>query len=103
MYPVICLWDLGHAYMLAGRYDKVIAALKSVLNRNPNFHPAHIYLAIAYGELGRTAEAKAEAAEFARMSSPMSWEDWRQRLPYKDQTVIERFFDVLRKAGVKPW
>ena len=103
MYPVICLWDLGHAYMLAGRYDKAIAALKSVLNRNPNFHPAHIYLAIAYGELGRTAEAQAEAAEFARMSSPMSWEDWRQRLPYKDQTVIEHFFDVIRKAGVKPW
>jgi tetratricopeptide (TPR) repeat protein len=102
-YPVIYLWDLGHASMLAGRYEEAIAALKRVLHRNPNFHPAHIYLAITYGELGRAEEAQAEAAEFVRMSPAVSWEGWRQRLPYKDQTVIERFFDVLRKAGVKPW
>jgi adenylate cyclase len=103
MYPVVYLWDLGHAYMLAGRYDEAIAALTRVLHRNPNFHPAHIYLAIAYSELGRAEDAQAEAAEFMRMSASMSWEDWRQRLPYKDQTVVQGFFDVLRKAGVKPW
>ncbi|MCK5553208.1 MAG: tetratricopeptide repeat protein, partial [Deltaproteobacteria bacterium] len=103
IYSVVYLWDLGHAYFLVGRYEEAIAALKRVLHRNPNFHPAHIYLAIAYGELGRTAEAQAEAAEFVRMSPSMSWEDWRQRLPYKDQTLIEHFFDVLRKAGIKPW
>jgi len=103
VYPVVYLWDLGHAYMLAGRYEEAIAALTRTLHRNPNFHPAHIYLAITYSELGRAEEAQAEAAEFARMSSPMSWEDWRQRLPYKDEGVIEHFFDVLRKAGVEPW
>jgi len=103
VYPVVYLWDLGHAYMLAGRYEEAIAALTRTLHRNPNFHPAHIYLAITYSELGRVEEAQAEAAEFARMSSPMSWEDWRQRLPYKDEGVIEHFFDVLRKAGVEPW
>jgi adenylate cyclase len=103
VYPVVYLWDLGHAYMLAGRYEEAIAALTRTLHRNPNFHPAHIYLAITYSELGRAKEAQAEAAEFARMSSPMSWEDWRQRLPYKDEGVIEHFFDVLRKAGVEPW
>jgi adenylate cyclase len=103
VYPVIYLWDLGHAYMLARRYEEAIAALTRVLHRNPNFHPAHIYLAITYSEIGRAAEAQAEAAEFARMSPSMSWEDWRQRLPYKDEAVIERFFEVLHKAGVEPW
>ena len=103
MYPVSYLWDLGHACMLAGRYEEAIVALKRVLHRNPNFHPAHIYLAITYSELGRAKDAQAEAAEFARMSSPMSWEDWRQRLPYKDEAVIEHFFEVLREVGVKPW
>jgi len=103
MYPVNYLFDLGHAYMLAGRYKEAVTALKRLLHRNPNFHPAHIYLAITYSELGRAAEAQAEAAEFAGMSSSMSWEDWRHRLPYKDEAVIEHFFDVLRKVGVRPW
>jgi adenylate cyclase len=103
VYPVNYLFSLGHAYMLVGRYEEAIATLKRTLNRNPNFHPAHIYLAITYSELGRVAEAQAEAGEFAGMSSSMSWEDWRQRLPYKDEAVIEHFFDVLRKVGVKPW
>jgi adenylate cyclase len=103
MYPVNYLFSLGHAYMLAGRYEEAAAALTRIVHRNPNFHPAHIYLAITYSELGRVAEAQAEAGEFAGMSSSMSWEDWRQRLPYKDEAVIEHFFDVLRKVGIKPW
>jgi len=103
MYPVSYLFNLGHAYMLAGRYEEAVAALTRVLHRNPDFHPAHIYLAITYSELGRAAEAQAEGGEFAGKSSPMSWEDWRQRLPYKDEAVIKHFFDVLRKVGVKPW
>jgi hypothetical protein len=33
----------------------------------------------------------------------MSWQNWRERLPYKDQSVLERLFEVLGKAGVRPW
>jgi adenylate cyclase len=103
IYPVWYLWGLSHAYFLTGQYDEAIAAFKSVLNRNPNFHPAHIYLAIIYSELGRVEEAQAEAAEFMRMSALTSWEAWRERLPYKDQAVLERLFQALLKAGLKPW
>jgi hypothetical protein len=28
-------------------------------------------------------------------------EGWKQRLPYKDQSVLERLIDSLRKAGLK--
>ena len=63
--------------------------------------PAHLYLAASYGELGREEEARAEAAEIERLSPQTSLEALRQRLPYKDQAVLERLFDGLRKAGVK--
>lgn len=43
---------LGHAYWLTGAHEKAIAALKRVLTRNPDFLPAHGYLAAIYSELG---------------------------------------------------
>jgi len=99
--PVWYFHGLGHAYFLAGRYEEAIAALKRVLNRNPNFWPAHIYLAASYVELGQEKEARAEAAEVLSVNPNFSLEAGGQRLPYKDQAVLERLADALRKAGLK--
>jgi adenylate cyclase len=101
VYPVWYLWNLGHAYFLTNRYEEAIETLNRVLDPNPDHLPAHVYLAASYGELGRQAEARAEAAECERLSPQTSTEAWRQRLPYKDQAVLERLFDSLRKAGLK--
>jgi adenylate cyclase len=101
MYPVWYLWNLGHGYFLTGRYEEAIKTLKRILDRNPNFLPAHVFLAASYSELGRHEEARAEAAEVMKLSPQTSTEAWRQRIPYKDQAVLERLFDGLRKAGVK--
>jgi len=95
------LWELGHAYFLTGHHKEAIETFKGVIDRNPDHLPAHAYLAASYSELGREEEARAEAAEFARLSPQTSSEAWRQRLPYKDQAVLERLFDSLRKAGLK--
>jgi adenylate cyclase len=100
-YPMWYLWQLGHAYFSAGQNEEAIETLKRALNRNPDFRPAHLYLAASYGELAREEEARAEAAEIERLSPQTSLEALRQRLPYKDQAVLERLFDGLRKAGVK--
>jgi adenylate cyclase len=101
VYPVFYLWNLGHAYFLTGQYEEAIAALNRVLNRNPNFYPAHFYLAASYSELGREDEARAEVAELQRKWPECSLENARQRLPYKDQAVLERLFDAQRKASLK--
>jgi tetratricopeptide (TPR) repeat protein len=101
LYPAYYLFHLGHAYFLTGEYEEAIAALKRVLNRNPNFFPAHIYLAASYIELGQVDKARAEAAEILRMNPNLSFEVAGQRLPYKDQAVLERLGDALRKAGLK--
>jgi adenylate cyclase len=100
-YPVWYLLNLGHAYYLAGRYEEAIAVLKRVFNRNPNFWPAHIYLAASYIELGLEKEARAEAAELVKMNPNFSVDARKGRLPYKDQAVLERLSESLRKAGLK--
>ena len=100
-YPLPYLSYLGHAYRMAGRYEEAIAACKKAVVHNPNYLPAHIFLAATYGELGREEEAQAEATTVLRISPNFSVEEMRQRLPYKDLAAMERFLAGLRKAGLK--
>ncbi|MFQ5828155.1 MAG: tetratricopeptide repeat protein [Candidatus Methylomirabilia bacterium] len=98
-YPFYYLWTLGHAYWLTGRHEEAIRALKRVLTRNPDWLPAHAHLAVIYSELGRKQDARAEMAELQRLSPEASLERVKERLPYKDQAVLERFLEGFRKAG----
>jgi adenylate cyclase len=100
-YPVWYLETLGSRYYWAGRYEEAMATYKRIFTRYPNRLLAHIGLAATYGALGREAEARAETAEVLRLSPNFSPEVLRQRLPFKDPTLAERFLDHLRKAGLK--
>ena len=49
--------DLGFHYYYTRRYDDAVKQLKFVLDMNPNFPPAHLWLGRTYQELGRFDEA----------------------------------------------
>ena len=53
-YPFYYLWTLGHAYYLTGRTGEAVDAFNKVVQQNPNFVPAHAYLAVLFTEMGRT-------------------------------------------------
>jgi tetratricopeptide (TPR) repeat protein len=93
--------DLGRAYYLLGWHEEAIAALQKTLTWNPNFLATHVLLAATYNELGQEEEARAEVAEVLRMAPNASLEGLRQRLPFKDPAVSERWLAALRKAGLK--
>jgi adenylate cyclase len=93
--------SVGAAYYLAGRPEEAIASLKQYLGRYPNILHAHMTLAAAYSELGREAEARAEATEVLRINPQFSLEVHKQRVPIKDPAVLERHLAALRKAGLK--
>jgi adenylate cyclase len=59
---------LGRAYFMTGQYDEAILATKKALDRNPNYLPAHAFLAASYSSLGREAEANAAAEEVLRIN-----------------------------------
>jgi TolB-like protein len=101
MHQTEYLWNLGHTYFLMGRYKEAIVTLKIARDRNPEYLPVHVYLCASYIKLGQEKEARAEAAEVNRLSPQTSIEAWKQRLPYKNQAVLEHLFDSLRKAGLK--
>jgi adenylate cyclase len=62
------LAGVGSAYAVAGRPEEAITPLKQYLSRYPNILGAHLTLAAVYSELGKEAEARAEAAEVLRLS-----------------------------------
>jgi TolB-like protein/Flp pilus assembly protein TadD len=95
------LASVGTAYAVAGRYAEAVAPLQRYLSHYPNILPAHLTLAVVYSELGKEAEARAEAAEVLRLNPNFSLEIHRQRVPIKDPAVVERQLAALRKAGLK--
>jgi adenylate cyclase len=101
IYPVYYVWSLGHAYFLMERYEAAIEAFKRALIRNPNFHPAYFFLAASHSELGQEEEARADVAELMRKWPGGCLEVAKEMLPYKDNAVLERLFDALRRAGLK--
>jgi TolB-like protein/DNA-binding winged helix-turn-helix (wHTH) protein/tetratricopeptide (TPR) repeat protein len=92
---------LGQAYYLLGRTAEAIAPLQRVLSVYPHRVEARVLLAAVYSELGKAAEARAEAAEVLRLNPKFSLEVHRQRMPIKDPTVLERHIVALRKAGLQ--
>ena len=100
-YPFFYLWTLGHAYYLTGRSDEAIATFRKVLARNPNFVPAHAFLAVLYRERGLEQDARSEWAAAERLSPQASVESLRQRMPYKNEKDLERVLAAIRKGGLK--
>jgi TolB-like protein/predicted Zn-dependent protease len=95
------LYSVGTAYYLVGRTEEAIAPLKQYLARYPNILGTHLTLAAVYSELGKEAEAQAEAAEVLRLNPKFSLEVHKERVPIKDSAVLERHIAALRKAGLK--
>jgi TolB-like protein/Tfp pilus assembly protein PilF len=100
-YPAQYLVTLGQAYTLTRQYEEATAVLKRTITRNPNFLPAHVFLAVVYNESSREEEARAAAAEILRISPNFTLEGLQQRIHYKDPAVLDRFVTALRKAGLK--
>jgi adenylate cyclase len=100
-YQAHCVFHLAHSYWLLRQYDEAIAAMQDSLHRNPNFLPAHRMLAVAYTELGRDADARAEVRELLRISPGASLDRFRATEAYKNPADTERFMSGLEKAGLK--
>lgn len=99
-YPTWYMWDLGHAYYLLRRYEDATAMLKRTLTRNPDYMPAHGFLAIINGELGRQDEAHSAGESALKISPTLSLASLKRRLPYKDPAILERVVNAAQRSGL---
>jgi adenylate cyclase len=91
-------YSLGMAYVEMGRYDAAIPILKQHLAAYPNNLVGYLALVIAYAELGRNADARAQAAEINRISPGFTLASLPRT---KNEAWNKRSRDDLRKAGLQ--
>ena len=98
--PFWYLWALGTACFSMERYAEAVAAFKKAVGHNPHFIFARLGLAASYGRLGKTGDAQSAFAE-CRSIFPDLTADWvRDVVPYDQDSVLDRFVEGLRKAGL---
>ena len=90
--------EAGIAYVDMGRYEDAIPLLRQSITEFPNVMVTHLNLRMAYVELGREEEARAEAAEIMRMSPQFTLASVP---PGRDEAHNQRLRDDLRTAGLK--
>lgn len=99
--PNVYLRHLAVALRDTGRYEEAIVQLKKAIEREPSDIMSYIVLASTYSMAGREKEARASAAEIIKINPKFSLEKLEKIHPYKELAAKERYFDALRKAGLK--
>jgi len=68
-YRWLCHTDMGRADLDAGKVDAAIAELENAGRQKPGDPNIHFYLAAAYRQAGRKADADRERAEFEKLKA----------------------------------
>jgi adenylate cyclase len=100
-YPFFYLWTLGHGYYLMRRTEDAVETLTKLVERNPDFLPAHAYLGVLFTEMGREKEARKAWDKAHRLSPGVSLSSLRHRLPYRRPADLDRFLTAAHKAGMQ--
>jgi tetratricopeptide (TPR) repeat protein len=95
-YPDWYLWYLADANNAMGRPADVIATVR----RMQDSSEARRMLAANFAHLGLLDEARTQAREVMRLHPEFTIGSWRQRPPYRNSAILERYMDGLRKAGL---
>jgi adenylate cyclase len=94
-YPYV----LGQAYYFKDKLAEAETALKSSINRNPNFSPAHAYLAAVYWKRGKLDEAAAEIGAIRKVITEPPGSRTRGRTtPIKDDKIRDALLDIWKQA-----
>ncbi len=94
------LGRLGDAYRLTRQYEKAVHKYKEAIQLQPDDMISHLNLALCYVNLGREADAHAEAKEVLRINPKFSAESYAKHILLKDEASKKLLIDGMRKAGL---
>jgi adenylate cyclase len=91
---------LGLAYRMTGQYEKAIEILNHSLKIDPEALTPYITLASCYIELNQFENARKAAKKVLEIEPHFSLEYHQITFPVKDQALLNKHIDALRKAGL---
>jgi tetratricopeptide (TPR) repeat protein len=100
---------LGRAQFFRGQHEEAIKSFTRIVERQPEQKEAFMRIAAAYGQLGRTEEARKAIRHYNNIMAKTKYSSltvqeaglwWEDTLVFKDKSIPEPLFDGLRKAGV---
>jgi adenylate cyclase len=92
--------EIGFAELCLGRYRAGVTLIERSAASYPNGAYLHLELAIAYAELGRDREARAQVAEVMRLDPQFKLPP-PEEAPTENLALARRFDADLRRAGLK--
>jgi adenylate cyclase len=92
--------NLAIAYRENGQNEKAIEAAKKALSGTPDNIALNLTLAASYISLDQAEEARKYVEEILRKNPGFSLENHAKVLPYKNQERLDKYINVLRKAGL---
>jgi tetratricopeptide (TPR) repeat protein len=92
---------LAFAHFAAERYEEAVDWAQQSVQQRPDFPLSYAYIAASYVHLDRPTEARAALEEVMRWRPDFSLDSLRPSMSGADSAVAARYFDGLRKAGLK--
>lgn len=83
-----------------GHYDKSLELNLEALRRNPAALRQHLFVAAAYAETGRLADAEWEVQEVMVLQPELTLRALEFIAPFRDREVSDRLTEALRRAGL---
>ena len=95
-YPKWCHFPIAADLYLKGKYEQSLA--ESLKIELPDFYWTQVFLAMNYGQLGRTEEARAAVARLLNLYPTFGAKARRELRTFN--FTDDRFVEGLRKAGL---
>jgi adenylate cyclase len=93
--------NLGHAYSTAGRCEEAITEYEKALHLTPKNIYVFQGIAVCSGLLGLEEESRVAAAEIIKLNPNYNIKFYMKSMSiYKNQELVKRWSDALRKAGL---
>src|SRR5262249_3174811 len=92
---------LGFAHYMLKQYPQALPAIRDFVSRAPRLLAGRVLLAATYAPMGRTEEARAEAAEVMRLQPNYTIGGIARRIvAFKEAKDGNHYFGGLREAGL---
>jgi len=92
---------LAFSYFVAGRYPEAVEASRRLIEMRPDYLWGYLHLAASFARLDRPDEARSALEEALRVQPDRLSDVIRITLAFGDPTVVERYTEALRKAGLE--